>query len=242
MFQRRLKRGDTVWTHELLYPLLQGYDSVVMDVDLEIGGTDQAFNMLMGRELQKKMNNKEKFVLTFPMIMGLDGKQMSKTSGNTINIDDAPGDMYGKVMTLRDELIGDYFELCTDVSLKEVGEIRKKAKKEPREYKAYLAKTIVELYHGTKKAEQAEKEFNKVFREKEKPSKIKQVKGIKKELPLGELLTKTGLASSKSEARRLAEQGGVRIDDVVQKDSKKRVKTKKGMIIQVGKRRFAQIG
>ena len=242
MFQERLKRGGTVWTHELLYPLLQGYDSVAMDVDLEVGGTDQVFNMLVGRDLQKKMNNREKFVLTWPMIVGVDGKQMSKTSGNTINLDDEPNDMYGKVMTLQDKLIGDYFELCTDIPLKEVGQIRKKAKKEPREYKARLAKTIVEIYHGEKKAEQAEKEFNSVFREKKKPSDIKKVKGVKKELPLGDLLVKAGLASSKSEARRLVVQGGVRINDIVQKDSQEVVNPTKGMIIQVGKRRFVQIG
>ena len=174
--------------------------------------------------------------------MGLDGKQMSKTSGNTININDAPNDMYGKVMTLRDELIGDYFELCTDVSLKEVAEIRTKAKKQPREYKARLARIIVELYHGTKKAEQAEKEFNRVFRDKEKPSDIQKVKGIKKELTVGELLVQTGLVSSKSEARRLVEQGGVGIDEMIPKDSQEMIKTEKGMIVRVGKRRFIQIG
>src|SRR3989344_2821989 len=117
MFQARLGRGDTVWTHELLYPLLQGYDSVAMDVDLEIGGTDQLFNMLVGRDLQQKMRSREKYVLCVPMLLGLDGKQMSKTSGNTINIADPPQEMYGKIMSMKDEFISHYFELCTEVPL-----------------------------------------------------------------------------------------------------------------------------
>ena len=116
MFQRRLKKGDTVWTHEILYPLLQGYDSVALNVDLEIGGTDQTFNMLIGRELLKKMKNKEKFVLTFPLILGIDGQPMSKTKGNCVWIEDSPEEMFGKLMSIPDSLIGDYLLFTNPVS------------------------------------------------------------------------------------------------------------------------------
>ncbi|MBM3250962.1 MAG: tyrosine--tRNA ligase, partial [Candidatus Nealsonbacteria bacterium] len=170
MFQRRIKKGDTVWANETFYPLLQGYDSVYLDVDLEIGGTDQLFNMLIGRELQQKMRNREKFVLTSPMILGTDGKQMSKSSGNCIWIEDPANEMYGKIMSISDELIFGYFELLTDVALSEVKKLG------PYEAKAKLAKEIVVMYHSKKAAERAEKEFEKVFKKKELPSKIPEIK------------------------------------------------------------------
>lgn len=244
MFQRRLQKGDTVWTHELLYPLLQGYDSVALDVDVEIGGTDQVFNMLMGRELQQKMNKREKFVLTIPMILGLDGKQMSKTSGNTVNIEDAAEDMYGKVMSLRDELILSYFELCTDVSMDEVKRLEKdlaSKKISLRDLKMRLAKTIVSKYHSKEAAEKAEQEFQKVFQKKEMPSDMPQFSLKKAELPLLNVLVEAGLASSKGEARRLLLQGGVRVGGVAQKDPNFPVKSGKGVVIQVGPRRFMEI-
>ena len=149
MFQERLKRGDTVWTHEILYPVLQGYDSVALDVDLEIGGTDQLFNMLVGRELQKKMRNREKYVLCTPMLLGLDGRPMSKTSGNMVNILDAPQEMYGKLMSMKDEFISHYFELCTEVPPQETRGLA------PREAKARLAREIGALYHGAPAAKKA---------------------------------------------------------------------------------------
>ncbi|MDO8654993.1 MAG: tyrosine--tRNA ligase, partial [bacterium] len=194
MFQKRIERGDTVWTHEMLYPLLQGYDSVALDVDLEIGGTDQVFNMLVGRELQKKMKNKEKYVLCCPMILGLDGRTMSKTSGNTVNIEDEPADMYGKLMSLNDNLIPQYFELCTDASPEILA---------PRDLKAQLAREIVRMYHGEKKAQEAEQEFNQVFRNKELPSEIREVRIDESSMQLSDLLVQCQLASSKGEAKRL---------------------------------------
>jgi len=239
MFERRIQEGDTVWMHETLYPLLQGYDSVYLDVDLEIGGTDQVFNMLIGRELQRKMKSKEKFVLTVPMIMGLDGKTMSKTSGNTVNIADLPKEMYGKLMTLRDELVPQYFELCTDVSEKEAGQLKKKLS--PRDFKAYLAKEIVTLYHGAKKAEAAEKEFVRVFREKQLPSHIQKTKASHATpLPLYKAIAEL-FSVSGSEARRVIEQGGVKIDGIVQKDPSLVLELRSGMVIQVGKKRTLQI-
>lgn len=238
MFQKRMARGDAVGMHEVLYPLLQGYDSVVLDVDLEIGGTDQVFNMLVGRELQRKMRDREKYVLCVPMILGLDGKTMSKTSGNTVNITDAPNDMYGKLMTLQDGLVEEYFMLLTDVSLKDIQKMRQKLS--PRDFKARLALWLTSKYHGEKKAKKAEEEFLKVFREGLLPSRIPALALPSKAIPLSELLNKTRLASSRSEARRLISQGGVRVDGVRQtKDHM--FSPRKGMVLQVGKRKFAKI-
>ena len=247
MFQRRIKKGDTVWTNETLYPLLQGYDSVYLDVDLEIGGTDQIFNMLIGRELQQKMNKREKFVLTSPMILGINGKPMSKTSGNCIWIEDSPNEMYGKVMSIPDELIFDYFELLTRVSIKELSSL-KKEKVNPRDLKARLAKEIVIMYHNKKEADKAEKEFNKIFKQKKLPSNIPrvQIKALSAgrqgaKLNILDLLVKTKLTSSKAEARRLVEQGAVKINSLVEKNWQAIIEIKKDLIIQKGKRRFKKL-
>ncbi|MEK7542262.1 MAG: tyrosine--tRNA ligase [Patescibacteria group bacterium] len=237
MFQARLKRGDTVWTHELLYPLLQGYDSVALEVDLEIGGTDQLFNMLVGRELQKKMRNREKYVLTTPMLLGLDGNPMSKTSGNTVNILDDPQDMYGKLMSMKDDLIPHYFELCTEVRPEEIKNLA------PRDAKARLAREIVTLYHSKAAAKKAEQEFNAVFQKGQIPSEIQRfgMEQIPMPLNLTNLVFKVGLANSKSEARRLIAQGGIKVDGKVKKDPVSVVQLRKGMVLQKGKRRFIEI-
>lgn len=239
MFEKRIKAGGGVWVHEFLYPLMQGYDSVATDVDLEIGATDQTFNMLVGRKLQKVYHNKEKFVLTTPLLPGLDGRKMSKTYGNSVNILDAPKDMYGKLMTLRDELVPSYFELCTDVSLVEVKKLGKALS--PRDFKARLAREIVAMYHSKKDAAKAEREFIRVFREKEQPSEVPGVRFKEKKLPLLELLLKAKLVSSKSEARRVILQGGVKVDGTVQKSWDISIALRKGILIQVGKRRFVRI-
>ncbi|KPJ54663.1 hypothetical protein AMJ47_03860 [Parcubacteria bacterium DG_72] len=235
MFQKRLKRGDTVWAHEALYPLLQGYDSVYLDVDLEIGGTDQTFNMLIGRELQQKMRKKEKFVMTLLMILGTDGRQMSKSSGNCIWLTDSAEQMFGKIMSIADNLVPSYFKALTSVSLNEIKTLS------PRDAKARLAKEIVTMYHSKSAALNAEKEFNQVFKEKKPPSKIPQVLLKEKKLNLLDLLTKTKLAPSRSEAKRLVEQGGVKINGKVQKEWQKIVKLKKKDIVQVGKRKFIKL-
>jgi len=244
MFQRRLKKGEEVWLNELLYPLMQGYDSVAMDVDLEIGATDQTFNMLMGRKLQRIYNKKEKFVLSTPMLVGLDGRKMSKTYGNTVNITDPPNEMYGKLMSSKDELIIDYFKLCTDLPLAEILEIEKKLKRKevnPKEAKAKLAREIVKIYHGEKAAKEAEKEFERIFKEKKLPKKIPEMKIKEKSLNILDLLLKTKLVSSKSEAKRLVLQKAVEIDRVLKKDWGEVIEIKKGMVIKVGKRRFVRL-
>ncbi len=244
MFQRRIKRGDTVWYHETMYPLLQGYDSVVMDVDLEVGGTDQEFNMLVGRDLQRKMNGKEKYVLTTPMILGTDGKQMSKSSGNCVWLDDTPTNMFGKIMSMPDTQTIPYLTLVTNTSLPRIAEIEdmlKSKEMHPMEAKRLCAWEVVKDFHGRNAADKAAEEFRELFHEGKLPSKIPAVAIKAKELAPVDLLCSAKLASSKSSARRLIEQGGVKIDGLVLKDEKTAIRVQKGMIIQVGKRKYAKI-
>lgn len=222
-----------IYLHEFLYPLAQAYDSVEMDVDLEIGGNDQTFNMLCGRDLMKALKNKEKFVLATKLLVDPTGKKMGKTEGNMINLDDKPSDMYGKVMSWPDSLIIPGFELCTDLSIDKI--------KNPRDAKAQLAREIVTIYHGKSAALSAEREFNRIFKEHKAPEKIKSYTLKEKSLNILDLLVKTKLASSKSEAKRLVEQKGVKIDKIVINDWRKKVVIKKGMVLQAGKRRFIKL-
>jgi len=244
-FSKRLKGGIDIGVNEILYPIMQAYDSIMIDADVEIGGTDQKFNMLAGRGLQKKMDKPEQSVLTCPLLVGLDGKEkMSKSLDNYIGITENPDSMFGKIMSISDKMIFYYFKLLTDISEKELIAIKKDLKdtsKNPRDLKVKLAKNIIEIYHGKKEADNAEEEFNKIFRDKKRPSEIEEVKLTKKDYNLLGLLSETKLTSSKSEARRLVQQGGVKIDDVVQKDFEKEIEIKNGMIVQVGKRRFMKI-
>jgi len=244
MFQERFQRGEEVWVSEILYPLLQGYDSVALDVDLEIGATDQKFNMLVGRKLQKIYQKREKFVLTTPLLLGLDGRKMSKTYNNTVNLTDSSDEMFGKIMSLKDDLIFQYFRLLTDISEKEITNMEKgveQGKLNPRDAKEKLALEIVTIFWGKEKAQQAKKEFIKVFREKEIPKNIPTFFSPKTSYPILDLLLYLHLAKSKSEAKRLIKQGGVKINKVVVKDPKKVVEVKEGMVIQVGKRKFAKL-
>jgi len=244
-FTKRIKRGDTVWYHETLYPLLQGYDSVQMNVDLEIGGTDQTFNMLIGRELQKKFNNKEKYVLSFPMVDGTDGHPMSKTRGNCIWLTDNSKDVYGKIMSIADKQIGDYFEFFTQTPIKEVKTIKQTVEKQsqnPIKFKKQLAFEITKQLHGQKKAQQAQEEFEKVFQKGKKPSQIKTIDlaDTKNNWKLSDLLVKTNLTSSKSQAKRLIKQGAVEINDKKILKNKK-IKINGGEIIKTGKRKIIKI-
>lgn len=236
MFQERIKAGRDIHVHEFFYPILQAYDSVAMDIDLEIGGNDQTFNMLAGRTLMKKLKNKEKFVLTTKLLVDAEGKKMGKTEGNTVNLDEKPQEIYGKIMSRPDGLINIVFETCTDVPMSGVKKISN-----PRDAKARLAREIVSICYDKRAAQKAEKEFNAVFKEKKLPSKIPEVKIKERTLNILDLLVKTKLASSKSEAKRLILQKGVKIDGQIQENWEKLIEIKKGQVLQIGKRKFAKL-
>ncbi len=236
MFQRRIKEGKDIHVHEFLYPIFQAYDSLSMDVDLELGGSDQTFNMLAGRTLMRKMKNKEKFVLTTKLLVDPTGKKMGKTEGDIICLDEKPEKMYGKIMSWPDNLIELGFELCTSLPIDEVKKITN-----PRDAKAKLAKEIVKQYRGERDAVAAEKEFERVFKEKKLPTEIPEVKIKEKELNILDLLVKTNLAPSKSEAKRLVLQKGVKIDGKIRDNWREVIETNSCIIIQVGKRKFLKI-
>ena len=243
-FSRRIKAGSAVWYHETMYPLLQGYDSVAMDVDLEIGGTDQTFNMLVGRDLMHKMRSKEKFVLTTKMILGTDGKPMSKTSRNCIWLTDDPNEMFGKIMTISDEVIPDYFEFFTDLQMDEIIKIKKELKSKkvnPMDYKKRLALEITKQFHGKQKANQAQKEFEKVFQKRKLPTKIPTVKLKSGKWNIVDLLMETKLCSSRSEAKRLLKQGAVEADKKQLTINNQQLTIKTNTIIKAGKRKFVRL-
>jgi len=239
LFQKRIKKNSPIGLNEFLYPLAQGYDSKHLDVDLEIGGTDQTFNMLLGRTLQKIYNHKEKYVLTLPLIPGLDGRKMSKTYGNTVNIIDSPNDKYGKLMSLCDDLVYQYFELCTLLPIQLIKSLVKEL--EPMDLKKRLAFEIVKMYHSEKEAQKAQEEFEKVFQNKGLPSDIEEINCSSSSQNIVDLLVKNNLVSSRSGAKRLIEQGSIDIDEQTIKDFQNPISIKNGSIIRIGKRKFAKI-
>ena len=237
--QKRIKAGGDVTLLETLYSGLQGYDSVEIKADVEIGGTDQKFNMLMGRRMQRKYEMPEQDVVTLPILEGLDGvNKMSKSLGNYVGLTEKPEIMYGKVMSIPDVLIKKYAELLTDLPLEEMAE---KAANDPRAVKMKLAWTIVVMYHNEKAAQKAEEEFIRVVSNKEAPSEVGGVKLKVKSLKLLDLLTETKMAPSKGEARRLVEQGGVKLDGEKQSDPNKIIELKKEILLQVGKRKYLRV-
>lgn len=240
-FTRRIAAGDTVWYHETMYPLLQGYDSVVMDVDLEIGGTDQEFNMLMGRELQKKINNREKFVLTTPMILGTDGQQMSKSSGNCVWLQDPPAEMFGKLMSIVDQQIIPYLELCTDVPMEEVTELEASLNSgaNPRDIKLRMAEEVTAIWHDPAAAKDAREAWQAQFQQGQLPDDIAEKTIATGQRELAEVLVEVELTSSKSEARRLIDQNAVKINGDRVADQTAQINS--GDLIQVGKRKFVKI-
>ncbi len=239
MFHKRWDGGKPIGVHEFLYPLMVGYDSVVLDVDVELGGTDQEFNMLAGRTLQQAFGKREKFVMTSKLLVGTDGRKMSKTYDNCIYLNDAPGDMYGKVMSIKDELILSYFESCTDVPLKDIDAIGKELKKgsNPRDAKKRLATEIVTLYHGAAAAMAADEQFTAVFAGGGVPDDVAEVT-VAKDAMLLDVLVKEKLVASKSEARRLVEQGGVHLNNKVVQSVEALVESG---VVKVGKRRFLKL-
>ncbi|HOL66053.1 MAG TPA: tyrosine--tRNA ligase [bacterium] len=238
-FTTRYRAGQPIFFHEFLYPLLQGYDSVALKADVEIGATEQKFNLLAGRTIQEAMGQEKQVVITMPILVGTDGVQkMSKTYGNHIPIETTPEDMYGKIMSIVDEVMADYFSLLTSLDPQQYQE---KIKTDPRSAKAWLAREIVREYFGEKTARKAEEEFDRVFRQKEVPENIPEFTLPEKEWPLSRLLVETGLASSNSEARRLITQKAVEIDGQPVTDPMVRLKPEDGQVIRVGKRRFVRL-
>lgn len=242
MYQKRLVAGKPIGLHEFLYPLMQGYDSVHMEVDLEIGGNDQLFNMLAGRTLLNSYKQKEKFVMTTPLLDGLDGRKMSKTYNNTINITDTPSDMFGKTMSMSDDLIIKYMLLCTDVPLKDIDDVDKSLKSgnNPRDAKIMLAKEIVSLYYSKEDADFAEQEFINVFKKGGVPDDILSFE-LNGDRNIIDLLELCELVDSRADAKRCIQQGGVKVNNVQVERSDEVIKLEKDMVIQVGKRRFARI-
>ena len=231
--------SESIGLNEFLYPLMVGYDSVVLDVDCELGGNDQLFNMLCGRTLQKAMGKKEKFVLTTKLIEGTDGRKMSKTYDNCIWLEDSAKDMFGKTMRIKDELITNYMECCTDIPMKRIAEVEKgmKAGTNPKEFKVELAKAIVALYHDEKSADEAAEEFTRMFTDGGVPDEMDEVKAKAGESLL-DFMVRAKLVTSKSDARRLIEQGAVKLDDVAVNDIN--AKIEKG-ILKAGKRKFVKV-
>ena len=230
MFQRRIDAGDTVYYHETFYPLLQGYDSVAMDVDLEIGGTDQTFNMLIGRELMKKMKNKEKFVMATPLINGTDGKPMSKSSGNCIWLDDSSGNIYGKILSLPDSEIESYWTNLTGLKNDELKSLK------PLDAKKKLAFEIVKQLNSADAATIAQTSFENTFGKRETPTDAETLPFAN--LSVIDYLVENAIVTSRSEAKRLSREGAIDVDGNLLKDGQQ---IERGQVIKVGKKRFFKI-
>lgn len=247
-FQKRMKENREVAVLEVVYPLLQGYDSVMVNASVEIGGRDQKFNLLMGRRLQRAYGMSEQDVLTTWLVEGTDGvRKMSKSLGNYIGLTEAPASMYGKIMSIPDNLIIKYFQALTAVPDNEIEEMVKLARVsasgwKPRDAKARLAREIVTLYHSTRAAKEAEAGFERTFRRKEAPTEMPEARVGKSKLSLLELLVEVKLASSKGEARRVIGQGGVKVDGAVAKNPEAVIMIPKdGVVLQKGKRHFVRV-
>src|SRR5260221_1600185 len=243
LIKKRLTDAKHVGLHEALYPTMQGYDSYFMDTDIQIGGTDQTFNMQAGRTLQKKWRGKESFVLANEFLVGTDGRKMSKSWGNAIWLEDPPENMYGKIMAIHDDVIIEYFTLGTRVSLEKIAEIEKrlKSKENPRDIKKELALEIVTELHSKDAAAKAQEHFEKTVQNKELPTEIPTVT-VKNDLNnITDLLIETGLAESKSKAKQLIEQGGVEIDNERIETTGKEIVIKDSIIVKVGKRKVIEV-
>ena len=243
-FTIRYKAGEPISVHEFLYPLAQAMDSVAIHSDVELGGTDQKFNLLVGRDIQREYDQEPQVILTMPILVGTDGvEKMSKSLDNYIGVSDSPKEIFGKTLSIPDKLIYQYFELLTDVSKKELAQIKsslENIKTNPRDIKRQLARTLVRMYHSQTSAEDAEKEFDRIFVQKSIPDNIEEFK-LSKSVNIIALLTEAKLAASKGEARRLIDQSGVSIDEERVTDPNMLVPEKDEFILKVGKRRFLKV-
>jgi tyrosyl-tRNA synthetase len=244
-FAGRYESKLPISIHEFFYPLMQGYDSVMVDADVELGATEQKFNLVIARQIQKEYGKDQQVVLTLPVLEGIDGTQrMSKSLGNYIGIDEPPNETYGKAMSIPDNLIYPYFELITDIDLSELKEIKRRLNDQttnPRDIKKNLAHAIVRMYHGKSLADKAQLEFEHVFVKKQLPDEIKAFRVKEKKIRIDDLLIFTSTASSKSEAKRLIQQGGVSLNGEKILDPFEEIIVNNELILKVGKRKFAKV-
>ena len=241
-FKKRFTNNQPIAIHEFIYPLLQGHDSVALEADVELGGTDQKFNLLVGRELQKSAGQKPQVAITLPLLVGLDGeKKMSKSLGNYIGVTEAPNEMFGKIMSISDELMWDWYDLLSFRPLSEIAQLKQEvqAGRNPRDVKVLLAKEIIARFHSDAEAEAAEQEFINRFQKGALPDEMPEFT-FEGETGLANLLKEAGLVESTSEAIRMVKQGGVKIDGEKVEDSKLII-TSGTAVYQVGKRKFARI-
>jgi len=246
-FKKRFESNRPISIHEFLYPLIQGYDSVAMKADVELGGTDQLFNLLMGRDLQRSRGQEPQVVLTMPLLEGLDGvNKMSKSLGNYIGISESPDSIFGKVMSISDDLMYRYYELLSDLSMAEIGELKGKVAAgslHPKAVKVQLAKEMVARFHNQAAAEDAERNFEQVFARHEMPDEIEEVQlsATEAEIWAPKLLMDAGLVKSTSDGRRMIQQNAVAIDGVKVEDINAMVSAKGSILLKVGKRRFCRV-
>jgi tyrosyl-tRNA synthetase len=241
-FEKRYKAGVPIGVHELLYPLMQGYDSVCIDADVELGGADQTFNNLVGRQLQENAGKKPQIVLIMPILVGLDGtEKMSKSKGNYIGVTDEPNDMFGKIMSIPDSLMRNYYTLLTDMPAGEIDVLVDPARTHPKQAKVNLGKLIVEQYHGQAAADPAAEEFDRVFAQRNAPTDIEEIHIASPMMGIIDLVVAAGFAKSNGEARRLIVQNAVSLDDERIADPNAQVSLKAGQVLKVGKRRFGRV-
>jgi tyrosyl-tRNA synthetase len=254
-FENRYKSGQPIGIHEFLYPLIQGYDSVALKADIELGGTDQKFNLLVGRELQRAYGQRPQVVITLPLLEGLDGKnKMSKSYGNYIGINEPPREIFGKVMSASDVLMWRYYELLSDLGVNEISKLRKDVDKgvlNPKDVKKSLAKELTERFCGREASEKADEEFDRIFAKNGLPDEIEEYKfqefiemedkNVKGTVWLPHILTSSGVTKSTSEARRLIVQGAIRINGEKVVDVSEKISGDKEYLIRVGKRRTVKI-
>ncbi len=246
-FSKRMTEEKPIALHELLYPLIQGYDSVALEADVELGGTDQTFNLLMGRNLQREYEQEAQVVITTPLLEGTDGvDKMSKSLGNYIGIDEQPNEIFGKLMSISDEMMWKYFELLTDLSAEEINNLKLKCEtgeKNPRDAKIDLAKRIISDFHSAKDAKEAEQNFINQFSKGNLPDEIDTMKIASGNYKIADLLFETELVESKGEARRLIKQGGVKIDEekVEHAGIEVEIDSSREVLLQVGKRKFLKV-
>lgn len=242
MFQQRIEEGKDLFLHELMYPLMQGYDSVAMDVDGEVGGNDQTFNMLMGRDLMKKMKEKEKFVIASKLLIDSSGKKMGKTEGNMVSLDQSPEEMFGKIMSWADTLIIPGFEIVTDVSMDEINSIKNSIDSgaNPKEFKIKLAKEIITMLHGSEAAQKAEASFEKTFSKGEVPEDIMEIQ-IERGASVRDALVKAEVVSSNADWKRLVEGKAVSIVGTDEIISDIFLKASDNVTLRIGKKRFVRV-